>query len=101
MGSETTASALTWVAWLVFLFVAMYVLLIYPQRKKEKEHFRLVESLQPGDKVVTTGGIHGTITRVEDTVVTLQVAENVRIKVSRVAIARRLEEEKTGEPGKR
>jgi len=88
------------VLWFLFL-VMIYVLLIQPQRKREKEHQRLIESLQPGDKVVTSGGIHGTITRVEDTVVTLQVADNVRIKVSRVAISRRLEQEDTAVPQKK
>jgi preprotein translocase subunit YajC len=98
MGTENLLSAAG--LWIV-LIVLMYVLLIHPQRKKEKEHMNLVESLQVGDKVVTTGGIHGTVTRVEDAVVTLQVADNVRIKVSRVAISRRLEQDEGGEGGKR
>ena len=98
MGTENLVSAAG--LWIV-LIVLMYVLLIHPQRKKEKEHMNLVESLQVGDKVVTTGGIHGTVTRVEDAVVTLQVADNVRIKVSRVAISRRLEQDEGGEGGKR
>lgn len=96
-GQQSWMVAVLWMG----IIVLMYVLLIHPQRKKEKEHERLVESLQPGDRVVTTGGIHGTVTRVEDVVVTLQVADNVRIKVSRVAIGRRLGEEEEGGTGKK
>jgi preprotein translocase subunit YajC len=96
-GQQAWFTAVLWMG----IIVLMYVLLIHPQRKKEKEHDRLVESLQPGDRVVTNGGIHGTITRVEDAVVTVQVADNVRIKVTRAAIGRRLGEEEEGGGGKK
>jgi preprotein translocase subunit YajC len=72
---------------LILIFIVFYFLLIRPQQKKAKEHQNYLANLKKGDKVITGGGIHGQITGITDTVVTLEVAENVRIKVSRSAIA--------------
>jgi len=72
---------------LVLIFIVFYFLLIRPQQKKAKEHQNYLANLKKGDRVITGGGIHGQITGITDTVVTLEVAENVRIKVSRSAIA--------------
>ncbi len=68
---------------LVLIFGVFYFLLIRPQQKKAKEHQQLLSDLKKGDLVVTSGGIQGKITGLTDRVVTLEVAENVRIKVSR------------------
>lgn len=72
---------------LILIFIVFYFLLIRPQQKKAKEHQNYLANLKKGDRVITGGGIHGQITGLTDTVVTLEVAENVRIKVSRSAIA--------------
>jgi preprotein translocase, YajC subunit len=72
---------------LILIFIVFYFLLIRPQQKRAKEHQKYLADLKKGDRVVTGGGIHGVITGVTDTVLTLEIAENVRIKVSRVAIA--------------
>ena len=72
---------------LILIFVVFYFLLIRPQQKKAKEHQNYLANLKRGDKVITGGGIFGQITGLTDTAVTLEVAENVRIKVSRAAIA--------------
>jgi len=72
---------------LVLIFVIFYFLLIRPQQKKQKEHRQMIESLKKGDKVITTGGIYGTIEYLSQSTVTLKVADNVKIKVSRGAIA--------------
>lgn len=72
---------------LVLIFVVFYFLLIRPQQKKVKEHQALVEGLKRGDAVVTSGGIHGEITGMTDTVITLEIADNVRIKIARGHIA--------------
>ncbi len=71
---------------LILIFVVFYFLLIRPQQKKAKEHQSYLANLKKGDKVVTGGGIHGQITGITDSVVTLEIAENVRIKVNRGAI---------------
>ena len=72
---------------LILIFVVFYFLLIRPQQKKAKEHQNYLANLKKGDKVITCGGIHGQIASLTDTVVTLEIAENVRIKVNRGAIA--------------
>ncbi|HYB19794.1 MAG TPA: preprotein translocase subunit YajC [Thermodesulfobacteriota bacterium] len=72
---------------LILMFVVFYFLLIWPQQKKAKTHRQVLSNLQKGDNVVTSSGIYGTITGLTDTVVTLEIAEKVRIKVSRSSIA--------------
>ena len=75
---------------LVVLMGALYAFMILPQQKRLKEHQALVNSLAEGDLVVTNSGIHGAIAEVEDTVVWLEVAPEVELKVSKSAIAERL-----------
>ena len=72
---------------LILMFVVFYFLLIWPQQKKAKAHKQVLSSLQKGDTVVTSSGIYGTITGITDTVVTLEIAEKVRIKMARSSIA--------------
>jgi preprotein translocase subunit YajC len=68
---------------LILIFVIFYFLLIRPQQKKAKEHQAYLANLKKGDMVVTSGGLHGQITGLTDTVVTLEIADNIRVKVSR------------------
>jgi len=72
---------------LILMFVVFYFLLIWPQQKKSKAHRQVLANLQKGETVVSSSGIYGTITGLTDTVVTLEIAEKVRIKVSRSSIA--------------
>lgn len=72
---------------LILMFVIFYFLLIRPQQKKAKEHRGLLKNLKRGDPVITTGGLHGRITGLTDTIVTLEIADKVRVKVSRNQIA--------------
>lgn len=67
----------------IAIFVIFYFLLIRPQQKKAKEHQQFLSNLKKGDKVVTSGGVHGEITGLTDRVITLEIAPNVKIKVSR------------------
>lgn len=69
------------------LFVVMYFALIRPQQRQAKETRQLLSSLEVGDEVVTTSGIHGFINSLEDSVVWLEVASDVELKVSRSAVA--------------
>jgi len=67
---------------LILIFVIFYFFLIRPQQKKVKEHKAMVESLKKGDKVVTSGGITGTISRVVDNdKVEVEIAENVKVEI--------------------
>ena len=69
---------------LILIFVIFYFFLIRPQQKKVKEHKAMVESLKKGDKVVTSGGITGVISRVIDNdKVEVEIAENVTVEVVR------------------
>lgn len=68
---------------MILIFVVFYFLLIRPQQKKAKEQQDFLTNLQKGTDVVTTGGLHGKITGLTDTVVTLEIADNLRVKVSR------------------
>jgi len=68
---------------LILIFVVFYFLLIRPQQKKAKDHQDFLASMKKGDVVVSSGGLIGTITGLTETVVTLEVGDNVRVKVSR------------------
>jgi len=81
---------------MVVIFAIFYFLMIRPQQKKQKELKALLDNLAYGDLVMTTGGIHGKITGLADAVVTLEIADKVRIKISRSAIGAVLQ--KTGAP---
>ncbi len=71
---------------IILMFVILYFLMIRPQMKKAKEHRTMVEALQKGDEVVAVG-ILGTITKVSDNYVTLEVAPNVSIQVQKTAVS--------------
>jgi len=72
---------------LIIIFVIFYFLLIRPQMKRAKEHKKLVSELGTGDEVVTNGGLLGRITKVGESFITVELADNVQIKVQRHAIA--------------
>jgi preprotein translocase subunit YajC len=73
---------------MIGLIIAIfYFLLIRPQQKKQKDHRRMIDSLEKGDEVVTAGGVHGIISKVKDEIVFLEVFEQVKLKVSRASIA--------------
>ena len=65
----------------------MYVLMIRPQMKRQKEHRAMLDKLQRGDEVITSGGIAGTVTDLGDNFVSVEVANGVTLRVQRAAIA--------------
>ena len=71
---------------LVIMFAIFYLLLIRPQQKRAKQHKQLVENLKSGDQVVTAGGMHGKIVAVQEDIITLEIATNVRVKINRPSI---------------
>ncbi len=83
----------------------LYLLIIRPQQKQAKEHRRMVDNLKPGDKVLTQGGIYGTVVSLKGAVVQVKVAENVRMEFSRSAVTQVLTESVNGSgqvaPGER
>jgi len=72
---------------IILMFVIFYFLLIRPQQKKAKEHQEMIANLKKGDRVITSGGIHGQITSLDETTTTIEIAEKVRIKVTRGTLA--------------
>ena len=72
---------------LIIMFVIFYFLLIRPQQKRTKQHREMVNSLKAGDRVVTGGGIHGRVTAISDTVLTVEIADKVRVKVNRANVS--------------
>ena len=72
---------------MILIFAVFYFLLIRPQQMKVKEHKRLLDNLKKGDAVITQGGVFGKITTLSDQVVTLEIADKVRVRVSRASIA--------------
>ena len=65
------------------MFAIFYFLLIRPQQKKSKDHRQMISNLRKGDRIITSGGIHGRITGMDDATLTVEIAEKVRVKVAR------------------
>ena len=90
-GAQPTGAAgmLTSFAPLILIFVIFYFLLIRPQSKKAKEHKELLDNIKKGDKVITTGGIHGLVEEINGNVITLKIGvkDEVKIKIERGHIA--------------
>ncbi|MBW2057313.1 MAG: preprotein translocase subunit YajC [Deltaproteobacteria bacterium] len=78
---------------IVPLFLIFYFLLFRPQKKRADEQKALLASLKKGDMVMTQGGLHGRITGLTDSTLTLEIAEKVRVKVSRGHIAGKIRSE--------
>jgi preprotein translocase subunit YajC len=72
---------------IILMFAIFYFLLIRPQQKRQKERQAMLSQLKKGDRVVTIGGIHGTIVDLDDDKVTLRVAETTKIVFERSAIS--------------
>ena len=72
---------------LVLMFIVFYFLLIRPQNKKANLHNQFLNSIKTGDKIITNGGMFGKVTGLDERTITVEVAERVRIKVLKSAIA--------------
>jgi preprotein translocase subunit YajC len=77
--------SMTWIM-LIAIFVVMYFFMIRPQQKRQKELRKFRESLQKGDRVVTVGGIYGTISEIKDSYVIIEVDGNVRIRFDKSSV---------------
>ncbi|MFP6855072.1 MAG: preprotein translocase subunit YajC [Opitutales bacterium] len=71
----------------ILIFAAMWFLMIAPQRKKQKQHDKMVKALEPGTEVVTIAGLYGTITSVKDDRFVLKIADNVKVEITQASIA--------------
>src|SRR5574344_924738 len=72
---------------LIFIMIIMYFFMIRPQNKKQKETEKMISALKKGDKVITIGGIHGTVAATKEQTVVIKVDDNTKIEFNRTAIA--------------
>lgn len=88
---------------IVAIFAVFYFIVIRPQRREQKDHEQRLQRLKKGDKVITAGGIHGTVTGTNDKIISLRIAKNTEIDVNRASISTVVSPEKTtgGEGGKK
>jgi preprotein translocase subunit YajC len=80
-------SLLSFFTMMAVIFAIFYFLLIAPARKKQRQHAEMLRSLKNGDRVITTGGVFGTVVGVTDQVVQLRIADQVKIEVAKNAVA--------------
>jgi len=79
----------TALVFIIIVFGAVYVFLVMPQRRAQRAQKEMLNKLTPGTEVITTGGLHGTVTEIEDgDTVLLEVAEDTEVRVARASIAR-------------
>lgn len=68
---------------LILIFVVFYFLLILPQQRRQKQHQQLLNSLKKGDRVITSSGIYGTIANVKDNIISLVIADGVKVDIDK------------------
>jgi len=92
-GQDAGGGGMFTIVWFGLIFVLMYLLLIRPQRKKQKEHEKLISELAKGDKVVTSGGMFGTIFAIDEerNRVVLKIAGDVKMEFLKNSIAGKVE----------
>ena len=83
---------------LVFFFVVIYFLLIRPARTRQKQVQKMLDALKPGDRVVTSGGIIGTIAAVDHDIVQLRIADKLRIDITRASVVGMHDQPGSGTP---
>lgn len=70
----------------ILVFVIFYVLIIMPSRKKQKKHQEMIEQLKAGDKIITTGGIYGTVMGTKEDRIEVKISANVKIEITKSAV---------------
>lgn len=72
---------------LVLMFVVLYFIMIRPQMKKQKEHRAMIDALAKGDEVATAGGVLGKVTRINESILYVEIAEGVEVQMQRSAVS--------------
>jgi preprotein translocase subunit YajC len=90
-GSGGSSAIMTQLLFFGAIFAIFYFLLIRPQQKQKRDRAQMLGSLKKGDRVLTTGGLYGTITAIDDAKVVLRVADQVKLEFDRTAIGRVVE----------
>lgn len=77
---------------LIFLFAIFYFLIIRPQQKQQKEHTAMLESLEKGDKIITTGGLHAEVVKVEEDFIKIKLNDASIVKLEKTFIVKKIED---------
>jgi preprotein translocase subunit YajC len=86
-GNAGGGSMVSTLIFFALIFVIFYFMIIRPQSKRTKERQKLLDSVKKGDKIITSGGLHGKVVNVEEKTLLIEVADNVKMKFERSAIA--------------
>lgn len=86
--NQQSGGGLSFIIMLVLIFVVMWLFMVRPQQKKQKELDNFRNSLKKGDKVVTLGGIYGTVSEIKDKTVIIEVDNNVKIRVDKASLVK-------------
>ena len=97
-GAEAPYPFLTFLMPMGLILIIFYFLLIRPANKKQKALQAMIDNLKNGDKVVTTGGIHGVVAGISEDIIHLRIAPNVKIEVSRSAVASLQQQQQQQQP---
>ena len=92
--ADTGGGGLGFLVPTLLIVAIFYVVLILPERKKQKARQSMIDAMKKGDKVMTSSGIYGSVAQIQEEIVTLQVADGVRMRFNRAAIQSVLEDEK-------
>ncbi|TYB31373.1 MAG: preprotein translocase subunit YajC [Candidatus Mcinerneyibacterium aminivorans] len=92
-GGESEGSFLLSILPFVLIFVVFYFVLIRPQKKQREKHEKMVESLKPGDHVITNSGIYGTIVKIEGKKATIRVADGVKLEFLKSSVANKVNQQ--------
>lgn len=87
-GEPTFFQQYSFLILMILIFVVMYFFMIRPQQKKQKEVVKWRESLKKGDRIVTVGGIYGTVAEVKDTFLVVEIDANVKIRVDKSSVVK-------------
>jgi preprotein translocase subunit YajC len=92
-GGDSGGGGILMLGWFALIFVLMYFMMIRPQRKKQKEHERLLAELKKGDRVVTNGGMFGTVFAIDEDKgrVVLKITEDVKLEFLKSSIAAKVD----------
>jgi len=96
-GGNPTDSLISTLIMFALIIGIFYFMILRPQQKRQKERQKMLEAVKKGDKVVTAGGLHGTVAGLDDKTVLLQVADNVKMKFDRSAVNTIIREADGGE----
>ena len=85
--TDGTASLISSLLPFVLIILVFYFLILRPQQKRAKQREKLLSGVQRGDKIITSGGVHGTVEGIEDNTLLVKIADNVKVKMEKSAIA--------------